>query len=164
MWLSLFLNLPPVLTQCQSVSYSFALNDHSGCSTGMFFCLHCVGRCWAKPVIDFHIIFFILFTQLFGTHTPYRHTGSQTHVRTHRLIYTLAHTHMVAFILSTPQSASCGSSCLGWERRGPETNRMSRGVWTVTVLMGTFNAGQSSTKTLRVQTVNSQICDETVNL
>lgn len=40
--------------------------------------------------------------------------------------------HMVALIL--PQSTSCGTSCSGRARGGPETNRMSRGVWTVTVM------------------------------
>lgn len=46
------------------------------------------------------------------------------------------HAHMVALMLS--QSTSCGTTCLGrvseQEGGGPETYRMSRGVWTVTVM------------------------------
>lgn len=53
---------------------------------------------------------------------------SQRHTGTCMRLYA----HMVALILL--QSTSCGTTCLGGGGGGPETNRMSRGVWTVTVM------------------------------
>lgn len=128
-----------------TISYSFGLSDHSGCSSFRCECLHSVGCCKQCPWVTFTLFedskyVFFFFLHDYSAMYTYPHIDIQTH--RHTCAYTGTcihlHTHMVAFILSTPQSASCGTTCLGWERGGPETNRMSRGVWTVTVLRDTF--------------------------
>lgn len=140
----------PVLALChhrlQSVCLFLSVSnaDHSGCSKFCCGCLHYVGCCWAMPMCDFHITYYFLsnfFSFLLSYLVMYTYPRIDVQTRRHLWAHTGTcihlHAHMVAFILSTPQSASCGTTCLGWERGGPETNRMSRGVWTVTVQRNT---------------------------
>lgn len=138
---------------------SFGLSDHSGCSVGvldaLLFAAHSEmllsnAHEWVSHYVKtFNRIFL---TQLFS----YVHIPTHRHTDSHTGSYIHLHTHMVAFILSTPQSASCGTSCLDWERGGPETNRISRGAWTATVLMGTL-IQDGVTQKFRGKTINSNL-------
>lgn len=122
----------------------------------LFFLLHILRCCWAMPMSDFHIMWRLFkksfLTQLFS----YVHIPTHRHTDSHTGSYIHLRTHMVAFIVSTPQSASCGTSCLDWERGGPETNRISRGAWTATVLMGTL-IQDGVTQKFRGKTINSNL-------
>lgn len=155
LWVTVALGVSPCFSPRVTISYSF-WSQWSQWVFRFFWCLHYVGCCYASLPSDFNImknkfivivIFFLLllFFFLHGYSVVYTcprtgHTDSHTRAGT----YIHLRAHMVAFILSTPQSASCGTTCLGWERGGPETNRMSRGVWTVTVARKTFIEGSAT--------------------